>query len=196
MMHPHTRLAWISDAVGHGVVATQAIPAGTIVWVPDALDRRISPAEFATLPAPVQAGVEHFAYLDQDGNRVLAWDLARYVNHACAPTCVSAGYDCNVAAVDLGPGDQLTDDYGSYLRGTMACACGSAQCRGTVGTGVLDAHLISAWDARFAQVFPLIFAVDQPLWSVLPAAERARLEADRAAGRGPASIARLFGRDA
>ncbi|MFM2091380.1 MAG: hypothetical protein RLZZ127_1869 [Planctomycetota bacterium] len=192
MMHPDTRLQWISDAVGHGVVATRPIPAGTIVWAPDPLDRRIGPAEFAALPDLVKAEVEHFAYADQDGCRVLAWDRARYVNHSCAPTCVSGGYDCNVAAVDLAPGDELTDDYGSYLPHRMACACGAPGCRGTVARD-LAGPLIAGWDARFRAVFPRIAAVPQPLWPLLSGRDRTRLQA-ALAGREPvASIRDLIG---
>ena len=194
MIHPHTRLAWISDAVGWGVVATRLIPAGTLTWVPDQLDRRISRAEFAALPQVLQQQVAHFAYLDQAGNHVLAWDIGRYINHSCAPTCVSAGYDACVAAGDLLPGDQLTDDYGSYLPGEMDCACGAATCRGRIGRNLADA-LIDTWDARFFAVFPHIGTVEQPLWEVLPVTERTRLE-DALAGRAPpASIASFIGRN-
>lgn len=195
MIHPDTRLAWISDAVGWGVVATKLIPAGTITWAPDALDVRLDPARFAALPAVLREKVAHFAYLDQAGNHVLAWDIGRYVNHSCAPSCVSGGYDCNVAAVDLAPGDQLTDDYGSYLPGEITCACGAALCRGTIGRH-LAGPLIAGWDARFSAVFPRISAVAQPLWEVLPAAEQTRI-ADALAGRTAiASIAGLVGREA
>jgi uncharacterized protein len=33
MVHPDTTLAFVSDAVGYGVVATRRIPRGTVVWV-------------------------------------------------------------------------------------------------------------------------------------------------------------------
>lgn len=195
MIHPDTRLAWISDAVGWGVVATKPIPAGTITWAPDALDVRLDPARFAALPAVLRERVTHFAYLDQAGNHVLAWDIGRYVNHSCAPSCVSGGYDCNVAAVDLAPGDQLTDDYGSYLPGEITCACGAARCRGIIGRH-LAGPLIAGWDARFSAVFPRIGAVAQPLWEVLPGGERTRI-AEALAGRTAiASIAGLVGREA
>ncbi len=195
MIHPDTRLSWISDAVGWGVVATRPIAAGTIVWAPDPLDRRLAPAEFAALPAPVRERLEHFAYIDQRGNRVLAWDIGRYVNHSCAPSCVSGGYDCNVAAVDLAPGDQLTDDYGSYLPGTIACACGAAACRGRIGRD-RAAALIPLWDARFSAVFPSIGDVAQPLWEVLAEGDRRAIAAALAGAAPVASIRALVGIDA
>ena len=42
MLHPKTRLAWISDEVGYGVLATEDIPCGTILWALDPLDRVLS----------------------------------------------------------------------------------------------------------------------------------------------------------
>lgn len=192
MMHPNTRLQFISPAVGYGVVATKAIPAGTIVWAPDPLDRRISAGEFAALPGLMKAEVEHFAYADQAGNRVLAWDRARYVNHSCAPTCISGGYDCNIAASDLAPGDELTDDYGSYLPLEMPCFCGATACRGLISRARSDC-LIAGWDARFHMVFPRMGAVPQPLWELLTEADRDGIE-NALAGRAPvASIADLIG---
>jgi hypothetical protein len=194
MIHPDTRLAWISDAVGWGVVATRLIPAGTITWAPDPLDLRLPPERFAALPEVVRERVAHFAYLDQQGNHVLAWDIGRYVNHSCAPSCVSGGYDCTVAAVDLAPGEQLTDDYGSYLPGVITCACGAPTCRGPIGRA-LAAPLIAGWDARFSEIFPRISRVAQPLWEVLPLAERTRIQAALAGTEPIASIADFVGRD-
>ena len=39
MLHPHTELRHINQALGYGVVATRLIPRGTIIWVLDKLDQ-------------------------------------------------------------------------------------------------------------------------------------------------------------
>ena len=44
MIHPDTELQFINDEIGHGVVATKLIPAGTITWVLDKLDREFTKA--------------------------------------------------------------------------------------------------------------------------------------------------------
>lgn len=46
MIHPKTELRFISKEVGYGVFATDFIPAGTITWVLDKLDREFLPEEF------------------------------------------------------------------------------------------------------------------------------------------------------
>lgn len=114
MMHPHTKVQFISDEVGHGVVATAFIPKGTITWVQDPLDRVFSPAEVRSLPEASQRHLEYFAFRNAFGNMVLCWDHARYVNHSFRSNCISTVYDFEVAVRDIGPGEQLTDDYG-YL---------------------------------------------------------------------------------
>ena len=49
MIHPKTEIKFINNEVGYGVVATEFIPAGTITWVLDKLDREFSPKEFEAM---------------------------------------------------------------------------------------------------------------------------------------------------
>ena len=42
MIHPKTELQFINKEIGYGVVATEFIPAGTITWVLDKLDREFT----------------------------------------------------------------------------------------------------------------------------------------------------------
>ncbi|MDA0941002.1 MAG: SET domain-containing protein [Bacteroidetes bacterium] len=114
MMHPDTRVQFISDEVGHGVVATAFIPKGTITWVQDPLDQVFTAHRRASLPAPTQALLEYFAFKNAKNEMILCWDHARYVNHSFKSNCLSTAYDFEVAIRDIRPGEQLTDDYG-YL---------------------------------------------------------------------------------
>jgi len=171
MLHPATRLTWISDTVGYGVVATAPLPAGTIVWAPDPLDLRLNPAQVAALPEAVRRQVLRLTYVDQHGNRVLAWDRGRHVNHSCDPALCSAGYDCSVAARDIAIGQEITEDYGSYVGERFPCACGTASCRGEVRPE-RDPALLECWQRRFERILPRIPAVEQPLWELLSPADR------------------------
>jgi hypothetical protein len=114
MMHPDTRVQFISDEVGHGVVATAFIPKGTITWVQDPLDQVFSVHRRAELPAHFQALLEYFAFKNARDEMILCWDHARYVNHSFKSNCLSTAYDFEVAVRDIQLGEQLTDDYG-YL---------------------------------------------------------------------------------
>jgi hypothetical protein len=134
MLHPDTDVRLISPSIGRGVFATRHIPKGTVVWVRCALDRRFSPAEVAALPDASRAQCELYAYVDEAGDSILCWDGGRYINHSCDPAMVGAGPDIEIAARDLAPGDELTCEYG-YLNliRPLACQCGAANCRGTIG---------------------------------------------------------------
>ena len=113
MLHPSTHIQFINNAIGHGVVATQRIPNGTITWVFDCLDREMTPAEMERLPDLVQETALTYSYRNAKGNFILCWDLTRYVNHSFSPNCMITPYGFEIAIADIEPGDQLFNDYGT-----------------------------------------------------------------------------------
>lgn len=114
MIHPNTELRFISKEVGHGVVATEFIPKGTITWVHDKLDRIFTQAEFEAMPQLQREVIETYLFRNNKGSYVLCWDIGRYVNHSFKSNCLSTAYGFEIAICDIHPGEQLTDDYG-YL---------------------------------------------------------------------------------
>ena len=114
MIHPKTELKFISHEVGYGVVATEFIPAGTITWVLDKLDREFSLNEFQAMDPLYQNILDFYSFRNSHGNFVLCWDNGRYVNHSFNSNCLTTAYDFEIAIRDIHPGEQLTDDYG-YL---------------------------------------------------------------------------------
>ena len=169
MMIPGLELRFISNAVGRGVCTTGPIPRGTIVWVLDPLDRRVSESEYASLPAILRAEVERYGYVEANGDRILCWDLGRYMNHSCAPTGRNVDGLIEVATRDIPAGAELTTDYAVLnIALPSACACGAPACRITVGlTGNdLTAHT-RAWDREAAAALAVAGSVKQPLASLL-----------------------------
>lgn len=114
MIHPDTELRFISEAVGYGVVAKKFIPQGTITWVQDDLDRVFTPNDIARISPAMQEYLETYCFTNAQGNKILCWDNAKYVNHSFRPSCMSTAYDFEIAIRDIHPGEELTDDYG-YL---------------------------------------------------------------------------------
>ena len=163
MIHPDTELRYKNADVGHGVYATRAIPAGTIVWALCPLDRRFTPAERAALAPASRDLLDLYAYVDAAGDFILCWDHGRFVNHSCQPAMVGLGPDMEVAVRDLAPGDELTCDYGSLnLLQPLACRCGAAACRGQIGASDL-LRIAGELDSAAAQVLPQVGHVPQPL---------------------------------
>jgi hypothetical protein len=164
MLHPHTQLQFINDQIGYGVVATRLIPRGSITWVRDDLDQTFSAAQVERMAASYREIIDKYCFVDAKGNFVLCWDLARYLNHSCDPSCRSAGYDFEIAVRDIYPGEELTDDYGSLnLEYDFVCFCASPSCRQTIHPGDLLKYADS-WDQSVASSFRLITTVPQPLW--------------------------------
>lgn len=167
MIHPHSELRFVSREIGWGVFATRFIPKGTITWVFDALDQIFVEKDVLHLPTSLQQQLAIYSYLNGRGERILCWDHARFVNHSCRPTSLAPGFDLEIAIRDIQPGEEITDDYGTLnLESEFECACGHGQCRGTVGPADF-AHYSDHWDELVAAAFPLIGAMEQPLWDLV-----------------------------
>lgn len=166
MIHPKTELKFISKEIGYGVVATEFMPAGTITWVLDKLDRQFTPAEVHVLDPLYQDILEFYSYRNNEGNMVLCWDNGRFVNHSFNSNCFTTAYDFEVAVRDIQAGEQLTDDYG-YLnipepfRGID---------EGTRRKIVYPDDLLryaKVWDKKLLKVFGQIPKLNQPLREII-----------------------------
>lgn len=190
VIHPDTELRFVNPEIGFGVFATRLIPKGTITWVRDRLDQSFTPGEIEQMPPPYHDLVLKYSFIDARCRFVLCWDHARFVNHSCEPTCLSAGYDFELAVHDIQAGEELTDDYGTLnLEYGFDCRCGSARCRTRIRPGDLLTYA-AEWDRRVAEPFSLIRAAPQPLWPFLE--EREAVE-DALVHRAPvASVKRNF----
>lgn len=167
MIHPDTRLGHVNDSIGDGIFATSRIPIGTIVYVIDPLDIRLTRVDFEQLESPVLEMADKYSYIDQNGDRILSWDLAKYVNHSCDPNTISSGYGFEIALRDIENGEQLTDDYGLFnLEWTIDCHCGSDRCRGMIRGYDLDRYA-DMWDTRVREALGYVRSVHQPLWEIM-----------------------------
>jgi uncharacterized protein len=167
MIHPDTELRYVNDVIGYGVFATRHIPRGTITWVRDELDQAFTPDQILGMSRLPRQVLDKYGYTDRHGKTILCWDHARFMNHSCEASCLSAGYDFEVVVRDLCPGDELTDDYGTLnLESSFLCACSLPGCRGEIGP---DDSVRNAdrWDALLQEAFPVIRRVSQPLWAAL-----------------------------
>jgi hypothetical protein len=163
MIHPDTELRFVNETIGMGVFANKSIPKGTITWVRDEFDLVIPASKFPMIPPLLQKAVDRFSYRYND-EYILCWDIARYMNHSCEPSCLGT-YDFEIAIRDLAPGEELTDDYSVYcaeVGGMFICACDSAHCRRRILPDD-PLHLADYWDNLYLPAFSLISTVSQPL---------------------------------
>ncbi|SDI02956.1 SET domain-containing protein [Winogradskyella thalassocola] len=162
MIHPKTELKFISQEIGYGVVATEFIPAGTITWVLDELDREFSPDTFNAMDPIYKTILDTYSYRNNKGNFILCWDNGRFVNHSFNSNCLTTAYDFEIAIRDILPGEQLTDDYG-YLNITEPF---EALDEGTERKIVYPDDLVNyhnVWDQKIKAVFNKIIDNEQPL---------------------------------
>ena len=162
MIHPNTELKFINKDVGYGVVATKLIPAGSITWVLDKLDREFSPSDFQSMDPLYQNILETYTYRNNKGNLVLCWDLGRFVNHSFNSNCLTTSYDFEIAIRDIHPGEQLTDDYGYLNISEPFRGIDEGTKRKVVYPDDLTKYY-KVWDKKIEAVFHKIVLREQPL---------------------------------
>ena len=128
---------------GTGGFARRSIPAGTTVI--EYVGEKITKAESLVR---CEANNEYIFTLDDDfdldGN--VPWNLARFLNHSCAPNCeaeLEAGRILIIATRDIVAGEELTFNYGYDLADYRdhPCRCGSAECVGFIVAWEFFAHV-------------------------------------------------------
>ena len=162
MIYPKTELKFINNEVGYGVVATEFIPAGTITWALDKLDREFSPTEFQAMEPIYQNILDFYTFRNRHGSFVLCWDNGRYVNHSFNSNCLTTAYDFEIAIRDIQVGEQLTDDYGHLNIGTPFRGIDEGTKRKVVYPDDLIKYY-KVWDRKLLKVFDRIPKLNQPL---------------------------------
>jgi hypothetical protein len=176
MIHPFTELKFISEQKGYGVVAKQFIPKGTITWVQDSLDMVFDEKKLADLGPNYAPTIDIYSFRDNQGNFVLCWDLAKYVNHSFNSNCLTTPYNFEIAIRDIYSGEELTDDYG-YLNITEPF---EAMPEGGTRTVVYPDDLLryhQIWDDKIAEAMPFLNYVNQPLMTFIDQETQDKLRA-------------------
>lgn len=177
MIHPKTELKFISSEIGYGIFASEDLPAGTIVYVKDAMEISIEPIDYLQMKGLLKDNVDRFSYIDEYGNRIVSWDLAKYVNHCCDCNTISTGYGFEIAIKDIKKGDQITDEYGIFnLDQPMEVSCGKNCCRNILTNKDFENHY-KEWDEKIKKVIQSVFKVDQALIDVID--EQTQLELEK-----------------
>lgn len=185
MIHPKTEVKFINKDVGYGLVATEFIPAGTITWVLDKLDKEFTPKEFEQMEPVYQNVLDTYSFRNNKGNLILCWDNGRFVNHSFNSNCLTTAYDFEIAIRDIQAGEQLTDDYG-YLN-ILEPFEGIDE--GTERKIVYPDDLVNyheVWDKQILAVFnkitlnlqPLKALINNELWEKISLISEGRIEMD------------------
>ena len=176
MIHPCTTVRSVSEQIGIGVFATDFIPRGTIIVVRDAYDLCLTRQEFQELPPLMRRNMETYMYHDHQGNLIMSWDHARYMNHSCNSNTLMTDYNLEIAVQDIQPGEEITTDYGLLnVQEPYALLCGCRNCRTRLRTDDLE-RFADSWDQSILDSLLQLNQVLQPLESILSPTERKRLE--------------------
>lgn len=163
MMHPDTEIRYVNEVIGVGVFATKLIPKGTIIWIKDDLDIILDEEYIDSLDDARKELIYKYSYEENDGEYVLCWDHARYMNHSFNPNVVDTAYDFELAARDIQPGEQITCDYAT-MGDDEEFECIPEE--GTTRTKVTSTDYLiyyAEWDKMASEAFKNFNNVDQPL---------------------------------
>ena len=167
MIHPDTELRFINEQIGYGVVALKPIPRGTITWALDKLDRIYSPEEVRGMDDLYQKVLDKYTYRNAQGNHILCWDNARFVNHSSHANCLTTAYEFEIAIRDIAAGEELTDDYGYLnLEEPFHVMPEPGSNRNIIYPDDLLRYY-PEWDEKLLKAFPDILEIDQPLFQLL-----------------------------
>ncbi|HEX5055223.1 MAG TPA: SET domain-containing protein [Gammaproteobacteria bacterium] len=177
MIHPDTAIKFVSEQIGLGVFATADIPKGTLIYVRDPLEQKLAPRDFNALDTAQKAAVEKYSYVDAQGNLIVSWDHAKYMNHSCECNTIGTAYGFEIALRDIKAGEELTTEYGVLnIQLEYAIGCGCRQCRGMLRACDID-HYHMLWDGWIVDALKEVPRLRQPLWPVMDAGIRGEVEA-------------------
>jgi hypothetical protein len=167
MIHPATELRFINDTIGYGVVALKPIPKGTITWAIDKLDRMFTPQQVKLMDKIYQDVLDKYTYRNAQGNLVLCWDNARFVNHSSVSNCLTTAYEFEIAIRDIAAGEELTDDYGYLNLDEPFVVVPEPGSNRTIIYPDDLLRLYPEWDEKLIDAFSSILDVEQPLINLL-----------------------------
>lgn len=176
MIIPNLRMKWISDEKGYGLFATQQIPKGTITFIQDSLDIVISKRQFLRTPELLKASIEKYSYLLPDGDRIISWDLGKYMNHCCQANTLTTGYGFEIAIRDISAGEEVTDDYRIFsknFKSNVFSCPNKSDCNQPL---IPTESAVASWDEKILPAIINVFEVDQPLIAFLDSTVLAELK--------------------
>jgi hypothetical protein len=176
MIHPDTGIRFVNEQIGLGVFATTDIPKGTIIYVRDPLELKLTPREFNALHAAQKGAIEKYSYVDAQGHLIVSWDHAKYMNHRCECNTIGTAYGFEIAIRDIAAGEELTTEYGILnVQLEYEIGCGCRECRGMLRAGDIDRHH-PLWDGWIRDALGTTRDVPQPLLSIMDVSTRRDLD--------------------
>lgn len=176
MIIPHVRISWISDEKGYGLIALKDIPKGTVTFVQDGLDIVIPQNKINKIDPKLLSYVDKYSFEDFMGNRIVSWDLGKYMNHDDQANTLTTGYGFEVAVRDIKKGEEVTDDYRIFS--THHDTSFSCEVKEVEELRPWPAELIKLWDLKAHAALNVFQEVNQPLEDFIDAKVLKRLHKD------------------
>jgi uncharacterized protein len=154
MLHRHIYVTEHGVIHGKGLVASEFIARGEIVWRRNAGEHVVHFAEIQKWSPQKREEFFWLAYQCGELEFVVPTGSDGYMNHSCNPNAWWLDDHNMFAARDIQAGEEVTYDYATseiLLDFSMECHCGSNLCRGVICH--MD-YRNPAWQRRYGQYLP------------------------------------------
>lgn len=154
MLHASVQRAHSSYIHGTGLIATDSIQMGEIIWRRDAQMQTFSLHEIQTWTQTEQDTFFWFAFQCDAETFIYTLDDDGYMNHSCNPNTWWQDDETLIARRDIAAGEEVTYDYASTeisVPYRMDCRCKSPNCRGVV---THEDYLNPNWQAFYGAHIP------------------------------------------
>lgn len=132
--------------------------------------------------------IDKYAYINGQGQYILSWDLAKYVNHCCHYNTLSTAYGFDIAVRDIAPAEEITCEYALFnLEEAMDLTCPYPDCRQKARPEDLE-QFCDEWDQVAQHALQAFDQVPQPLLPYLNSQTYAELRRYLQTGQGYRSL--------
>ena len=154
MLHPKITLTEQSLIHQRGLIASETIYRGEVVWKRDPDETIIPLSEVEQWSKEKQEEFIWVAYQCSPDEYILPKGIDRYMNHSCDPNTWWIDDETLVANRQIQAGEEVTYDYATSdisMDFQMECKCGSPSCRGIVSN---KDHLKPEWQKKYGDHLP------------------------------------------
>lgn len=172
MIHPDFDIQVINSHIGYGLISKRFLPAGTILFTHDSLDKVLSLNDPVLNEPNIKNVVEKYGFVIDD-SIIIGWDSIKFVNHSCEDfntlVITDCSCACSISIKDIDMNQEWLEDYTQYecSNVTSKCYCSSKGCKGFISNQTDNLEKKQSWEKLLSNAVLLLDKNEQPLLELI-----------------------------